>query len=162
MSKQAKQALAALEHHGYAFDHRNAKGLHVYAKGNGPDIAVNLGMNENAARSLIRRLDRDAGVEQECVKRNPAQVKARQAAERDRAAAAIDRLEQERAHILARRDEQLNGHGARLTRSEVRAIEKRIEQIDREHKRLTALMTQTATSGAHGGTRRAQHQTGVQ
>lgn len=161
MKKQAKQVVAALEHHGYEFDHINAKAMHVYVKGGSPDVAVNLGMDERQARYLIRRLERDNGVQQECTKRNPAQVKARQAAEREKGAARLAVLEQERADILAARDLQLDGHGAQLSRKEVRAIEKRINQIDRERKRLTALMTQAPASGDHGGTRRVQHQSGA-
>ena len=149
--KAFKELVKSLEGLGFEFARRNAKAAHVYTHKRYGDIAIVPGCDEHAARQILRKIERSLGVWKQAPKRNPEHVKERQAAERARLAAQADKLAAERQEILARRDSYLSGAGAVLTGAEIRAIEDRIEQIDRERRRIETLMTSIPAAGDHRG-----------
>jgi len=156
--RHAKELVKELEALGYEFERVNAKSMHVYAR-DGAEILVSPGVDENAARQILRRVRRDLGCTEEVAKRKPAQIKERQAAERENAQQAIARLAKERSELLARKDAALAGRFG-LAASEAREIERLIESNDRERREWERLMTRTPSSADHRGTGRARHRAG--
>lgn len=160
MKRYAKELIKELEALGYEFSRTNAKMMHVYVRPGVPDLIVSPGCSENAARQILRQVKRSLGCADEVAKRNPEQIKARQAAERESAAAAVDRLNRERDDLIASRSRLLAGRANGLTRQQVRAIEKRIEETERERRHWESLMTSTPASADHRGSGQARHRSG--
>lgn len=125
-----------------------------------PDLVVSPGCSENAARQILRGVKRGLGCADEVAKRNPAQIKERQAADREKAAAEVARLHLERDDLIASRSRLLAGRANGLTRQQVRAIEKRIEETERERRHWESLMTSVPASADHRGSGLARHRSG--
>lgn len=159
MKRHAKELVKELESLGYEFERVNAKSMHVYSRG-GDEVIVSPGVSDNAARQILRQVKRRLGCPDEVAKRNPEQIKARQAADRERAAVEVERVERERDALILKRSRLLAGHGSALTRREIRDIEDLIRDKDREHREWLSLMTGVPSSAEHRGNRQARHRAG--
>lgn len=123
----------------------------IFTHPSAPDLSVNPALNEVAARRLIRDLRRQHGVERKSPKRNASVVKERQARERAELRRAAERLETERAQVLAQRDALLGGAGARLTDRQINALEARVREIETAQRELERLMVEPPVAAAHQG-----------
>lgn len=144
---------------GFEFDHQNASHQYVYTHGHHADLCVSPGINEAAARILLRKVEKTLHCATAAPKRNAHALKGRQAAERVRHQAELDRLDDEREAILRQRDSYLSGAGEHLTNAEVRAIEDRVREIESERREIERLMGAPST-GTDRGTRSARHESG--
>lgn len=142
MKAEAKRVIAALEARGYVMKRKNTKGWLVYAC-RGHEILVNPSMREHDAVRTLKAL----GATMKHNKRSPEKVKARQADEREKAKAELDRLDKERAALLARRELS-------------QAAAQRLAEIEREFRWWRSLMESTPASSAHRGRGRVKHQSG--
>ena len=120
---------------------------------------VNQAIDERAAVQLMRKLQKRLGEETDGdrAKRSSEKVRERQAVERQRLAADIERHEAEIADLLRRRDGRMDGLGAVLTGAEMRDIERLIERKQRELRDWRRLMTEIPTPSAHAGNAKAKH-----
>lgn len=145
---------------GFRFDHHNASSQFVYVHDSHPDLAVSPGINDGAAKILLRKVEKALNCRADGPKRNARAVKERQAAEREKQRADLARLADERAAILRRRDELLSGAGAHLSNAEVREIEDRVREIEAQRREIERLMG-APTSAADRGRREARHESGA-
>lgn len=151
--KALEKRLARL---GFTYSHTNASSCFVYIHDAYPDLAVSPGINDHAARVLLRKVEKALGELRKAPKRNAAAIKERQAAERERHAIELARLQAERDEILAQRDALLGGAGAHLNAEQVRRIEQRVREIEKSRREIERLMAAPVT-GAHDPNRDARH-----
>lgn len=156
-----KKSFVALEKRlvrlGFTYSHNSSRSSHrVYVHDAHPDVVVSMGIDEKAARVLLRKIEKALGELRKTPKRNVAAIKERQAADRERRAIELARLEAERDEILAQRDALLSGAGARLSSEEIRRLERRVHEIEQERRALEGLMVAPVT-GLHDPNRSARH-----
>lgn len=155
--KCAKRFVALLEAAGYEFDRVNSKGICFYTHESLPEQRVSARMTEAVLNIETRRLQRLTGVETngDRSKRDALQVKARQAREREQAAAEYARLEAERGRLVAEREAFAARFGVTTT-AEAKAIVEQIERTEREMRYWASLMSETPDTG-HRGVEHAKH-----
>jgi hypothetical protein len=154
VKRAAKDLIACLERHGYEYDRTNSKNFEVWVL-NGHEVAVNPSMQEGAARSVMRDIQKRHGTAAKPNKRNVSNIRERQ--EKQRQALRAD-IEQHRARldeILAARGRQLDGLGLVATEEEIRRITKHIEAREAELRELQRLMS------APGLDNKARHRAGA-
>lgn len=144
---------------GFTYDHQNASSQFVYVHERHPDLAVSPGVNDAAAKHLLRKVEKALNCLGPAAKRNAQAIKDRRATDRERQQEELARLDDERAAILRRRDGLLDGAGAHLSNAEIRALELRVEEIDRERREVQRLMN-APTSNRELGRQRARHEGG--
>lgn len=144
---------------GFEYDRTNAASQFVYTHDTHPDVAVSPGINDQAARVLLGKIEKALGKQAKAAKRNAQAVKERQAREREKQAAELARLDAERAEIIRRRDSLLSGAGAHLSNAEIRALEARVGEIEKERRAVERLMN-APIGGSQRGERRARHESG--
>jgi predicted RNA binding protein YcfA (HicA-like mRNA interferase family) len=140
VKRQAKELIEALERLGYEYDRTNSKGFLMYVHADGDEVGVSEGIQEHAARQLLRKVERRLGVERDTGKRNAAGIKERQAYLRMRLAEDIARHREELDAILARKSQRLDGLGLVATEAEIARITRYIEQRERELADMERLM----------------------
>lgn len=151
--KELEKRLVAL---GFEYDRTNASGRFVYVHDSHPEIAINPGMNDTAAKHVLLKVERTLGQRAKAAKRNAAAIKERQSAEREQLKAEAERLEAARARILLERDALLNGNAAHLTNAQIRDLERRVREIDIRRREIESLMTERPAAGRE----RAKHRSG--
>lgn len=155
--KALEKRLARL---GFRYDHQNASSQFVYTHDRHPDLAVSPGINDGAAKILLRKVEKALDCQALTPKRNAQAIKDRQARSRESLRADDARLEAERAAILRQKDAVFSGAGSYLSADEVLALEARIREIDRERREIERLMgapvsgTHLERSARHEGGRR--------
>ena len=133
---------------GFEFsDKTNGGSMWRYAHEDGREITVRSDLPENAARQIIRKLERQCGQAEQASKRNPAAIKARQAEERRQLKEDAERLDAERLRLLRERDGLLNGAASHLTNGQIRDLERRVAEIERERRQIETLMTERPSLG---------------
>jgi hypothetical protein len=142
--KQLEKRLVSL---GFEYDHTNAHSQFVYTHAAHPDLAINPGLDDNAARVILRKVERTFGCAEKAAKRNASLIKERRAADRQHLREEAERLEQARLRILRERDALLDGAGSHLTSAEIRDLERRVAEIEKEQREIAALMTERPTPG---------------
>lgn len=141
---------------GFEYDHTNASSQYVYVHDTHPDLAVNPTLSDNAARQVLRKVERTLGCAKKAPKRDAARVKERQAVEREQLHDQAARLAAVREQMIAERNALLDGNGSHLTNGELRDLERRVREIEREQAEIQALMVERP---AHG-TDRVKHRSG--
>ncbi|MFC9769562.1 hypothetical protein [Rhodococcus jostii] len=143
---------------GYSFSHATASGdMWVYAHPVREDISIKPDIGEGPMLKLSKQLDAEfkAG---SVAKRNASDIRKRHAAERAKLKEQSERLEAERASILAQKDSLPVGEFDGLTSMEIRKLEQRIAQIDSEFTRIARMMTELPVPTS--GVKRARHTAG--
>lgn len=158
-SKANKELVKFLEANGFEYDRTNSKQYEFYKHASYGEISVNPTIDEHAARHLKVTIQKSFGMvtDRDKVKRSPEAIRERQAAERERLAADIERHQIEIADLLIQRDRRLDGLGRVLTNSQLRAIERLLEQKQRELRAWQRLMTEIPDVNSHSGRLVAQH-----
>jgi hypothetical protein len=158
-SKAYKTITAFFDENGYTWDRTNSKQVQYFTHPLCPEVGVTSGIEEHRVRHLIRNMQRDLGLAtaKDQAKRHPDQIKERQAAERERLAAAIVRHEADIADLVHQREARLGGLGRVLSDREVLDIEHLIEEKERELRMWEALMTEIPTPSIHAGPAKARH-----
>lgn len=156
-TKSYKQLVQFLESVGFEYDRTNSKGSDIYSHSGYGEMSVPQAPAN--VEGTIRRVQKTLGITtiREARKRKPEQIKNRQAVERERVAAQIERNQAEIAELLRQRDQRLDGLGAVLTDREVWRIEEIIEIRENEIREWQKLMTQIPSVNAHAGRSRAEH-----
>lgn len=157
--KRLKAFRALLGDCGYEFDHRSSKGRDIYIGSDGHELSISAVPDDREVKYTTRDVQKRFGLTTagDCRKRHPVQIKDRQATERERAAAEVDRHLHEIADLLRQRDHLLGGLGRILTDREVTAISRQIEQHERELVVLRRQMQDIPSVNAHSGRIAAQH-----
>lgn len=98
MNKRQRDLLAEIESYGFGYDHTNAKGISFYVhEETGAELKVlTSSCDERYCRSILLDARRLIGLPTKDNKRNPAQIRERNAAEHQRAAVELERLRQQR------------------------------------------------------------------
>lgn len=151
MKRAAKELIASIERLGFEYDRTNSKNFDIYVCGDA-EVSISPGIQEHAARNILKSLERSMGVNRETNKRNPGAIRERQAKQRDALRSDIERQRIELDSIIARRARQLDGAAAALTDAEIVRIQRHIEGRERELREIEALMR-----GATLSTNRAKH-----
>lgn len=159
-TKHFKAVQKQLAKFGYEFNRCNASSHWIYSQNGREDIAVNPSLSDNAARGLLRQLQKAHGIYVSGPKRHTVAIKERQAHERDALKAKAAQLTAERAKILAKRDRHLSGLGGRLSPADLSELIRRLEEIDRERHAIEKLMAAPVGNSHLGTDRRVQHQAG--
>ena len=96
-TKRARDLIAEVESLGYAYDRTNAKGCMFYIhEDTGIELKVPQGPDERQSRKCIEVARHMIGLATRGNKRNPAQIRERNAAEHARAKAELDRIAAQR------------------------------------------------------------------
>lgn len=141
---------------GFEYHRTNSSSQFVYVHDAHADLAINPGLDDNSARQLLRRVERSLGCAKQQPKRNAVAVKERQAVERGQLRQEAERLERKRLQIIAERDLLLDGAGSHLTNAEIRDLERRVREIEKQQREVHALMTERPNTGRD----RAKHRSG--
>lgn len=139
VAKAAEKRLASL---GYAFERTNSHQWWVFSHPNFPEVTLNPAIAERDARHLIKKIERQHGIEQETNKRNAQALKERRRMERERIRAEMDRLDAERTQLIRRKELLPTGDFDSITRRERLDLERELERIDRERRDWLRMMTQ--------------------
>ncbi len=161
--KQGSKALIKLaEQLGYEHTDTNSQGALRYTHPSAPDVVIQTSLPEYAARALQKRMLASTGNSVKKPKRNPRAVRERQSRDRETQRQEKAKREAVLAGLIAERSRMLAGHASGLTLGQVAAIEKAIEQAEREVSRYERLMTELPSSADHSGTSRsARHRAGA-
>ena len=143
---------------GFEYDHTNASSQYVYVHETHPDLAINPTLSDNAARQIVRKVERALGCAKKAPKRDAVAVKARQSVERDQRRAYHARLYKTRIDMVEQRMGLLDGAGEHVTNAELRDLERRVRQIEMEQRELEQLMTERPNTGRDS--QRAKHRSG--
>lgn len=127
---------------GYQFTRVNSHQWWVFTRDGSPDVTLNPAIAEREARFLVKKVERQLGIEQECHKRNAQAIKDRQRAERDRIKAEMDLLDAERTRLIRQKELLPTGDFDRMARNQRLALERELQRIDRERREFVRLMTQ--------------------
>ena len=130
----------------------------VFGKGDFT-IPVNFDINDRDARHVIHNAQKRLGVQtlKDAKKRDADTVRQRQADERERLAEQIARHDVEIADLIAQRERRMDGMGRVYTNAEISAIERLIEQKQREARGWHSLMTSIPGPRADAQRPRAKH-----
>jgi hypothetical protein len=130
MSKRDKDLVKDIERLGYAFDRTNSKGFHFYIhEDTGCEIKIMPGRDENAARGVLRQAQQQLGISTTSNKRNPAQIRERNAAEHARALITLENARKQRESARAAGSDQ-----------DLRAAEEAVQNADRKFRYWDKLM----------------------
>lgn len=136
-SKRDRDLINDLSSLGYVYDRTNSKGAHFYVhEDTGCEIRVPSGVNESQARHVLDEARHAVGLPTKQNKRNPQQIRERNAAEHVRAARELEAA-RNRLDSLSRTDEI----ALRKAEEEFLRAERRFRYWDR-------LMRSTAADGA--------------
>ncbi|WP_217181426.1 type II toxin-antitoxin system HicA family toxin [Streptomyces sp. AC495_CC817] len=149
-NKSAKKLVAMLEEAGFRFDRVNSRNVCFYVHEEYPEQRVIPRMTDKELHIGTRNLQRLLGVQtdRDRSKRDAVRVKDRQAKVREQAAAEYARLEQERAFLVAERDDYCRRFGATSV-AEANRIAAQLEKNDREMKYWAGLMTESPKGEGH-------------
>ncbi|MDJ0489104.1 hypothetical protein QNA24_22260 [Rhodococcus qingshengii] len=143
---------------GYRYDRTTGGGDQmVFTHPDRPEISIKPDIAEGPMLKLSKRLDAEFKA-RSVAKRNPDAVRERQAAERERLKMESDRLDSERALIVAYKESLPAGDFSLLTRNEIHDLEQQIERIDKDRRRIERLMTEIPVHASQVG--RAKHRAG--
>lgn len=156
LRKEFRNLEKRLEALGFEYDHTNASSQYVYVHESHPDLPINPTLSDNAARQILRKVERTLGCAKKAPKRDAAAIRARQSAERDQLHAEAERLAAARRRLRAERDALLDGNGSHLTNAEIRDIERRVNEIEAREREIASLMTERPSTG----TERVKHRSG--
>ena len=157
-TKDFKATVAALVEMGFEFRAENRLGAR-YAALDGWQTVVSWQIEDHDAKHVIHNAQKHVGVptSKDAKKRNPETVRRRQDEKRERLAADIMRHEADILELLSQRDRQMDGFGRVLTGTEMRDIERLIEQKQREIRGWQSLMTSIPGPRADAGRPGAKH-----
>lgn len=155
--KNFKPTCEALEALGMSIVINNKRGP-VFGKGDFT-IPVSFDINDRDARHVIHNAQKRLGVPtlKDAKKRDAETVRQRQADERERLAAQIERHDAEIAGLIAQREQRMDGMGHLFTDAEMKAIERLIEQKQREVRGWQSLMTSIPGPRADAQRPKARH-----
>lgn len=158
-TKSAKRIVKFLEANGVSYTRTNSKGWDCFEASGQPEILINPSLDERAEKFIQVKVQKSLGIttQRDESKRNPEQIKARQAAERERLAEQIERHEAEIDDLVRQISSRMDGLGAQLSAKDIRRIESLIEQREREVREWQRLMTEIPTPNAHSGRVKARH-----
>ena len=161
--KEGRRLAAFLEANGFTYVGKNGKGFERYTHARAADVGVGHSIQDHQVKQLISKIQKELGIEtaKDRKKRDSAAISERQSAARDQARAEHDRLTSERDEIMARLDgnesRQFAGLIVNGTPDEIRALRRRLIEIDDERIFYQSLMTDVPTPNAHSGRGRAEH-----
>lgn len=155
--KNFKPTCKALEDMGMTIVTMNKMGP-VYGLGN-VTMPVAFDINDHNARHVIHNARKLLGIPtlKDAKKRDAENVRQRQAQERERLAQQIARHAEEIQRLVVQREARLDGLGRVLTSAEMSAIERLIEQKQREMRGWESLMTAIPGPRADANRPRAKH-----
>lgn len=156
MKRGHKELVAQLEALGFGYDRTNSKGTDYYTHPLCREIGVSTNSSPDTHRNELRTAKRSLGIDTSAGKRNPQQIKLRQAAERAAIAEELNRHEAEIATIRLAKLEGLDGAAVRLAESQIRAIEDKVRELRARDRELLALMSAPGSGGD-----RAKHRSGA-
>jgi hypothetical protein len=134
MSKRQRDLIAEIESLGFGYDHTNSKGVSFYThEDTGCQVKVPTGCDERAARVVLQTARRSLGLPTKDNKRNPAQIRERNAAEHARAALELAQARTDLEVVRSGLDEQ-----------RVRAAEAAFLNADRKFRYWDRLMRSVA------------------
>lgn len=129
MNRNDKEAVALLEAKGFERDRVNSKGIHIYVNGDGLEFPFRPGVKDN--RDFEKQLLRRLGEPTRANKRNPENIKAREARQREWQSL-VDR---QREHARLAQEAARNGNCREYAR------QCQLETaVDRERRELEKLM----------------------
>lgn len=136
MKSTAKKLIKQLEALGYKCTGFNTKSAMHYGHPNGPAVKILPGISEDLAKVTLRRAREALGQLESSSKRNVAGIRERQVVDRERARKEVERHRTRLAQLQADR-------AGSLSKDEVRAIELRIKDSEREIAFFSRLMRET-------------------
>lgn len=155
MKRGYKELVAELETLGFGYDRTNSKGVDYYTHPLCREVGVSTNSTPDTHRNELRSARRSLGIDTSAGKRNPQQIKLRHAAERAAIADELNRHEAEVQTIRLAKLEGLDGAGARLAESQIRALEDKIRELRIRDREIIALMGAPTPGGD-----RAKHRSG--
>lgn len=163
MRKENKRIVKFLEANGFTYVSTNSKQYERFTHPTLGEEGISPSISEHTVAQLIRKIEKSLGIEtaMDKKKRDVAQVKTRQAADREKAAAATERLNDERAEISERISamdaRQFGGLIVEGSAADIAALRRRLIEIEDERRFYEQLMTDVPSVNAHSGRSGANH-----
>lgn len=140
MKRGYKELVAELESLGFGYDRTNSKGVRYYVHPLCQEVGLSANSSPDTHRTQLRTAKRALGIDTSAGKRNPQQIKLRQAAERAEIAAQLNRHEAEIQTIRIAKMQGLDGRAAHLAESQIGALEDKVHELRQRDQELARLM----------------------
>lgn len=137
-AKLVEKRLASM---GYEFSRSNSHKWWVFSQAGFPDVTLNPAIAERDARHLLKKVERQHGIEQDTNKRNAQALRERRRAERERIRAEMDRLDAERTQLIRQKELLPTGEFDRMARQQRLALERELQRLDVERRQWVQMMT---------------------